>query len=712
MSFVLEHSYLIPLLPLLAAVVVGLFGKTFLRGWSHLPIWAGVGAAAGLSITLLLGLLSDKHDGHSGEAVGFSTVWFEWFRAGAVDSGEIIVGAGAWIDPLTSVMLAVVCGIGFLITIFAAGYMKGERGYWRFFAYLGLFIFAMTCLVMGDNLVMLYLGWEGVGLCSYLLIGYDQHRIAASNAARKAFIVNRIGDFGFAVGIMLTWYCFGTVSYFGSGLGGSDGFLEMVMHWQTHVPADRQFLVEWIPIALMLGAFGKSAQFPLHVWLPDAMEGPTPVSALIHAATMVTAGVYMIARLGGLFVAFPDSLFIVAIVGAVTAVLGATIALRQFDLKRVFAYSTVSQLGFMFVAVGVLAPVAGVFHLVTHAFFKALLFLSSGVVMHATGGQLDLRKISGLKKHLPITRVLCLIGCLALAGFPVITAGFWSKDEILVGAAQVSVLLYVTLSITAFLTAYYTFRLYFRVFEGPAMFPQSAGHHGSDDHGHSGHDEHHAKSVDKHAKHDESHAHHHSHEPLLLIVPLVILAIGALVVGVVNLPFSAGVKAHSLGYFLGQSPSFIFAHDILEVRGTGIDATQLATQFGQLSEKHAKVHWVAMGLSAAISILGIGLAFVLHLKDRAKGDALARQFAGVANLFERKYFIDELYNRLLVGPLRAIAYLLDALEYVWDGLASLVAMVPQTAGGAIRLTMQRGYLQGYALTAIVGLAVLLWWVLA
>src|SRR6185437_688939 len=341
------------------------------------------------------------------------------------------VKAGFFFDTLTVIMLCVVTGIGFLITVFSAGYMHGEEGYWRFFAYLGLFIFMMCCLVMGNNLIMLYLGWEGVGLCSYLLIGYYYEKPAAREAAKKAFLVNRIGDFGFGIGIMLCYLAFGTVSYFGNGAGSVTGLLELAN--SGALTPFQQTALYWIPFCLMLGAFGKSAQFPLYVWLPDAMEGPTPVSALIHAATMVTAGVYMIARCGPLFVHNPAAMTTIACIGCFTALLAAFIALRQFDLKKVFAYSTISQLGFMFVAVGCLAPVAGVFHLVTHAFFKALLFLSSGVVMHAMAGELDMRKMSGIRKQLPLTNILMLIGCLALAGFPLFS-GFFSKDDI-VGAA-------------------------------------------------------------------------------------------------------------------------------------------------------------------------------------------------------------------------------------------------------------------------------------
>jgi NADH-quinone oxidoreductase subunit L len=444
----------------------------------------------------------------------------------------------------------------------------------------------------------------------------------------------------------------------------------------------------------MLGAFGKSAQFPLHVWLPDAMEGPTPVSALIHAATMVTAGVYMIARLGVLFVQNESAMLTVAVVGALTAVLGATIALRQFDLKKVFAYSTVSQLGFMFVALGVLAPVAAVFHLVTHAFFKALLFLSSGVVMHATGGELDLRRMSGLKRLLPVTRILCLVGCLALAGFPIFTAGFWSKDEILVGALNVSWVLYLVMTITAFITSYYTFRLYFRVFEGPELLP------------------HHASVAESQAGHSAAGHHHHgSHEPLILVAPLVVLAVGALLVGWINLPFGLGIKAHALGTFLGESPSLRLAHaQALEHLALDEPLSQvIAPQFGQKTQQaDYHIHWTPIILSGLVSIAGIVTACWLHLVDRPLGERLPLRVAGLTRVFERKYWLDELYNRVLVAPARALAYIFDVVDkYVIDGLVTLISLLPQSVGAVLKFFMQRGYVQGYALTALAGLGIIL-----
>ena len=761
MEFVLNNSYLIPLLPLLAAGLVGLIGARVLRGWSHLPVWAAVGASAVMSIVLLYGMLDSQPEQHGSEphasvehvfgsagadgGVGSGAdrphasssrfplasthTWFTWIQSGDSARGGkwfFNIAAGAFIDPLTAVMLAVVCGIGFLIAVFAAGYMKGEAGYWRFFAYIGLFIFSMTCLVMGDNLIMLYLGWEGVGLCSYLLIGYYFDKPSAREAAKKAFLVNRIGDFGFALGILLCFNAFGTVSYYGDGVGTGTGLLEMVTVGLRNgsLTGEQQAALQWIPFLLMLGAFGKSAQFPLYVWLPDAMEGPTPVSALIHAATMVTAGVYMIVRCGPLFYGNPDALLTIAVVGSFTAAFAGSIALRQFDLKKVFAYSTVSQLGFMFVGAACLAPVSGVFHLVTHAFFKALLFLCSGVVMHAMAGELDMRKMSGLKAVLPKTRWLLLVGALALAGTPPFS-GFWSKDEIVVAAGIQSSLLNAVLLLTSLMTAYYTFRLYFRVFEGPLKLPESvtAGGHGHDPHG--SHDDHagtaaaaHGASVahgvgDAHGSagaHGSGHAHghddheHHNHEPAVMILPLVVLALGALLAGAFNLPLGGETVSHALGHFLGNSPSFQMGYQAVVASIPGAKVDPVA--FGLPGDAHP--HWIPMIVGTVVSLAGIFLAFVLHLRAREQADQLAVKLAPVARAIENKYWVDELYDAIIVRPLRLIGQAFFAADrFIVDGLVALVGFVPQLSGFVLKLSTQRGYLQGYAVTMLLGVALVL-----
>jgi len=576
---------------------------------------------------------------------------FDWISVGNLKSGF-----NYFIDPLTIVMLFVVNGIGSLVAIYASGYMKGDRGYARFFVGVSLFIFAMTTLVMADNLILLYLGWEGVGLCSYLLIGFYYQKPSAVAAAKKAFIVNRIGDLGFALGIFLTYVSFGTVEYdeLFAAIGAIDSAPTGAM--------------QLIPFLLMLGAFGKSAQIPLYVWLPDAMEGPTPVSALIHAATMVTAGVYMIARLLPVFALSPASLAVVATIGTLTALMAATIAMCQYDIKRVFAYSTISQLGYMFLGIGVLESTGAIFHLFTHAFFKALLFLTAGSVMHAAAGQLDLRKMAGLRTKMPITCWLMFIGCLALAGFP-LTSGFFSKDMILAGALgkgqldfdpSYTLLAAVGLA-TAFLTAYYTFRLWFRVFLGPYRCEMGHDHHG-----------------------DEP-APAEPHEvSWLMNGPLVVLAVGALLAGVL------AEKTHWMDHMIQGSTAA--AHDTVDGH---------ATLFGM------DLHLAMMLISGVIAIAGIGVAAYFHMFNRPAADAVARKNAKVVRLLENKYYVDEIYDAVIVKPLRGIGYFCFAVDQlVIDGLVATVGLAPRLLGISLQ-PLQRGVLQGYGLAMLAGITLLL-----
>jgi NADH-quinone oxidoreductase subunit L len=741
--FPVQYAYLIPLLPLIGAAIAGFFGAKWLKQKSHLPIWIGVFLSAALSFWLLFGMLKHAPHGHAQEvtrtehgqlttaprsaeeihkddfAVSARRFLFRW-----IEAGQFKADAAFWFDPLTALMLCVVTGIGFLITVFAAGYMKGEAGYFRFFAYLGLFIFMMTILVMADNFLLMYLGWEGVGLCSYLLIGYYYDKPAAREAAKKAFLVNRVGDFGFGLGIMLLYTAFGTISFFGDVNVVGDGVLEIVSSMAPDRMTDLQKLaMVWAPFLLMLGAFGKSAQFPLYVWLPDAMEGPTPVSALIHAATMVTAGVYMIVRCGALFVANGSAMFTIACVGTFTAIFAATIAMRQFDLKKVFAYSTISQLGFMFAAVGVVAPVAAMFHLMTHAFFKALLFLASGVVMHAMLGHLDMRKMSGLKGPLPWTHRFMLVGCLALAGFPFFS-GFFSKDEIVIWAWHSNKFLGVVLLLTAFLTAYYTFRLYFRVFQGPLIVPDAPaeGHHGHEDHDHDHAEEHahasasavHARDtkesgVDKHLAHEKHHQEtHHNHEPMVMMLPLAILALGAILAGYLNWP----ERDATLGHFLHNSPSLLQSERMARAAyGTVVSPAQFGGE--EVEDEHVRhemhsLHLNMMIVSGLISVMGIYLAYLLHLKYRERGEALPRAYPVVNRVLEAKYWVDEVYQAGIVEPLRALGRVLFAVDrYVIDGVVWAVGFVPQLFGFSLKLTAQRGSLQGYAALMLLGLAVIL-----
>jgi NADH-quinone oxidoreductase subunit L len=432
---------------------------------------------------------------------------------------------------------------------------------------------------------------------------------------------------------------------------------------------------------------------------------------------MVTAGVYMIARCGTLFVGNQAAMITIAFIGAFTAIFAATIALRQFDLKKVFAYSTISQLGFMFVGVGVLAPVAGVFHLVTHAFFKALLFLSSGVVMHAMSGELDMRKMSGLKRVLPKTRILMLIGCLALSGFPFFS-GFFSKDEI-VGAAWLhNKVLGALMLFAAFLTAYYTFRLYFRVFEGPEVIPAAP----EGGHGHSvspQHAEGHTEGAHDDAQHAHDADHHHNHEPWIMILPLVVLAIGAIFAGALNFP----ERHNSLGGFLGESPSFRLAYEKASANPeykeavsalpmgqfeTNEELVNNNAEYRDTEKSEAQTHITLMIISGFISIAGISLAYMLHLKDRRKGEELPERFPALARLWEGKYWVDEIYQAAIVEPLRALGRAFFAIDrMVVDGIVWAISFIPQASGWALKLTTQRGYLQGYAATMVFGIAVIL-----
>lgn len=678
----------IPWLPALAAVLCGLCCTRRSLRYLAAPICIA-SILAGFVITYLT-------YGHVFDAQGngvFHNRWaFTWLRVGGFHADMAY-----FFDPLTMVMLFVVTGIGTLVASYGAGYMAGDRGYARFFAAVSLFIFAMTTLVMADNLVLMYLGWEGVGLCSYLLIGFYYQKPSAVAAAKKAFIVNRIGDLGFALGIMLTYHQFGTVQF--------TSLFEILslQHGSAELP------VKVIPFLLMLGAFGKSAQLPLYVWLPDAMEGPTPVSALIHAATMVTAGVYMIARLFPLFEMSPYALPTVAAVGGLTALFAATIAMCQYDIKRIYAYSTISQLGYMFMGVGALSTVGAVFHLFTHAFFKALLFLTAGSVMHSLAGQLDLRKMSGLRRKMPVTCWLMFAGCLALAGFP-FTAGFYSKDMILAdtltkGLTQHNTL-YTVLAIlglvTALLTAFYTFRLWFRVFMGPTDYEMGTEHAHAGDHA-----THATEHTDKPAGDIQVEHHHDAHEVnWLMNGPLVILAIGALLAGYFGhdwIEHSVHGSSANLNHRAVHSPATM---------GHAAASTGHGNQHTHASLFGMDLHSAMMLISSIIAVTGISLAAYFHWLNRRAADRVAARWSGLVRLLENKYYVDELYDTLIVKPLRMIGYLCFVFDrLVIDGLVLAVGFVPKMAGLAIRPS-QSGALQGYGIGMAAGIAVLLLCVLA
>jgi NADH-quinone oxidoreductase subunit L len=628
--------WLIPLLPLLASAVTALTGPRWLREKSHWPCIIAAVLSCLLSFVVFFAVAS-----------GFDGVgqYYTWFRAGDVDVGFYLRA-----DGLTAVMLVTVTFVGLLIAIYSIGYMHHDPGYPRYFAEISLFLFSMTGLVLADNFILLYAFWEGVGLCSYLLIGFYYQRPSAAAAARKAFLVTRLGDVGFFIGILLLW------SVFGHALDYDHVF-------RRGEEIDKSILFA-VCLLLFSGAVGKSAQFPLHVWLPDAMEGPSPVSALIHAATMVTAGVYLVARCTPLFGLAPGAQLAVACIGGFTAFLAAMIALTQTDLKRVLAYSTISQLGYMFLALGsgthalaALAVTAAIFHLVTHAFFKALLFLSAGSVMHAMGNVIDMRRFSGLRHVLPTTHWTFLCGAGALSGFPVIFAGFWSKDEILAASFEAGapdsfahnayVVLFLLGLLTAGLTAFYTFRAYFLTFWGEVRLPPEAG----------------------------AHAHE---SPSVMLVPLRLLAVGAVVLGVILGP-------------TGLIEGFLREH-------------WMKSAFPNLlAEGHAHNLLLPVA-SSLVALAGIGLAWWMYVRKPAAATELAQALPVPYELSHNKFYLDEIFQGLIVTPLSALAHVLRVIDlYFVDGLVDLLAQIPRLLGFVFR-PIQNGLVQFYALLMVLGVA--------
>jgi NADH-quinone oxidoreductase subunit L len=691
---------LIPLLPLAGCALCGVLAA--MRVKTKFPAWLSVGLLAAsfvLTVAMSMQVLGGEHDRTAVIHV-FDWINFEWGRTtqGGINQPLVFAADFAfYVDPLTCLWMLFVTGLATLIALYASEYMAGDvgAGYCRFFSAFCLFVFSMACLVMADNLLLLYLGWEGVGLCSYLLIGYFYKKPSAVAAAKKAFIVNRIGDLFLALGIMLIFVHFRTLRY-------DELFQSAELKGYLAAAADGRWseiplMIQIIPLLLMGGAFGKSAQLPLYVWLPDAMEGPTPVSALIHAATMVTAGVFLIARTYPTFQCSEYALPAVAWIGSLTALLAATIGMAQFDIKRIMAYSTVSQLGYMFAGLGVLTSVGGAFHVVTHAFFKALLFLCCGAVMHGFAGQLDLRKLSGVTwmKGWGVVGVGMLIGCLNLSGFP-FSAGFFSKDMILAQAfknpAHGFPAVGWILLLTAGLTAYYTFRVFFRVFVGPQEYePGDEVHgHGADDHGHGdahghGHDSHAPAAAD-------AHEHFHPHAPGWAInLVLAVLAIGSIV--------AAGL------YFMGPEGGWV-AKVLEESSARQPEAHADGTFLGM--DPHKVMYFV----SSAVGLFGIAVAYLLHKQGRtsaatSRADELLPKMQPIASWAQHKWYVDEFYNFLIVRPLWVIAnifYLID--QFLVDGLVDLAGFLPRGAGKVIRPS-QSGELHGYAIGMAGGIAVLL-----
>ena len=618
--------WLIPGLALGAFLVNALFGRRWLGHWTG-PIAA---AAIGASALLSIGIFLEVHAGAERTIVPLYTF---------ISVGTFHVNIAALVDPLSSAMLLVVTIVSFLVHVYSIGYMGHDHGFWRFFTWLPLFVFAMLLLVLGDNYLLMFVGWEGVGLCSYLLIGFWFERPEPAGAAKKAFVMNRIGDWGFTIGMITTFLVFGSMS-----------FVDVFERVAKDPPA--QGVLALICLAFFLGATGKSAQLPLYSWLPDAMEGPTPVSALIHAATMVTAGVYLVARSTPLFEAAGPVLGIVGAVGALTAIFAATIALVQVDIKRVMAYSTVSQLGYMFLALGVGAPIAAMFHLITHAFFKALLFLGSGSVIHGTGDVQDMRRMGGLRAKLPVTYWTMVIAGGALAALPPL-AGFWSKDEILGSAfAHGYPLLWAVGVLTGGLTAFYVTRALWLTFHGQPR---------------------------------DQHVFAHAHEsPRVMTVPLLVLAAGSVLVGFIGFPPENGI----LHAFL--RPAVETAHGAAAESGTDWSA-----------------FLTFAAISTAVGIAGIVLGLSMYARGRPDPAAVARASGPYYRVLVEKYYVDELYDRRFVDLAKAVAGASWAFDiHIIDGLVNRLGWTMRLAGAGLRRA-QTGIVGNYALSVVAGLLVIM-----
>jgi NADH-quinone oxidoreductase subunit L len=662
------YIWLIPFFPMVGAAINGLFGRRFGRG---LVYAIGCGSIF-LSFCVSVGAFLTLRGLDPSQRVLTQTL-FEWIAAGSTT-----VNLGYLVDPLSCVMILVVTGVGFLIHVYSTGYMGHDPDYARFFTYLNLFCFAMLTLVLGDNFLVMFVGWEGVGLCSYLLIGFWFEDGAKAAAGMKAFIVNRIGDFGFLLGMFLVFVYFGTLDF------------RAIMSQAPQVLAVGGAVVTAITLLMFVGATGKSAQIPLYVWLPDAMAGPTPVSALIHAATMVTAGVYMIGRCNVLFSMAPTTMAVVATVGAITAIYAGTIALTQNDIKKVLAYSTVSQLGYMFIGMGVGAYAAGIFHLMTHAFFKACLFLGSGSVIHGMHEEQDMRKMGGLRKYMPHTYITFLIATIAIAGVPPLAA-FFSKDEILWKAWANGFKFQWFLGFAAAgITAFYMFRLVFMTFFGKERF-------------------------------DPAEVHVHE-SPKSMYMPLYALAILSIVGGWIGIPAALG-GANQFEHWLApvteaysSQESARAAAELVGDGGLGLAtawASGGAPSAGETAAgnagggHHDPTEYILMFLSVANGLLGILVAYFLYILKPEIPKAVAARFKAFYELLLNKYYVDEIYQAVFVDTCLMLATFFYAIwdVVVIDGIVNGAGFVAKTVGGGLR-QVQTGKLQGYALTILFGVVVL------
>lgn len=641
--------WLIPAAPLAACLWIVAVGHSVRRNYAHRPVVLAL-CISFLASLYLLGFVvpetfggHDDADSHAGHATSVIYTVYEWIQVGRLD-----VGITLRADAMSALMLTMVTSVSLLVVIFASGYMHGDPGYPRFFASISLFVFSMCMLVLSSNFLMMFVFWEAVGLCSYLLIGFWYQKPSAAAAAKKAFVVNRIGDFGFILGVFLIWMTFGTLDFEKTLVDP-----ELI---QTVVITQPEVLTA-ICLLLFVGAVGKSAQFPLHVWLPDAMEGPTPVSALIHAATMVTAGVYLVARCTPMFVHAPYAQLWVSGIGAATALIAAVTALTQYDLKRVLAYSTVSQLGFMFMSLGaaagnkslaVAAVTFAMFHMFTHAFFKAVLFLSAGSVMHSMGNVIDMRRFSGLRKGLPVAHITFLAGALALSGFPLFS-GFWSKDEILSVLKEAAAhgpharffaIISAVAMLASLLTAFYTFRAYFLTFHGEEKFPEEAGHHPHD-------------------------------APPAMAGPLYLLALAAVGIGALTGP------THWYAGYLHHTPGL----------------------------PHAEEHhpdYMMMGISTVIALVGIGAAYAIYGQNRRLAEFWKNLCGPLHQVSQQGLYLDVIYQSLVVGPARTLAETAEFIDrLVIDKLVDAVGFIPKLLGSALR-PLQNGFVQNYAAMMLIG----------
>ena len=716
----LSFLWLIPLFPLATAALMLLVGRRIPKPGVSLLCVGSVGVSFVCALGAVRELLAADRDHRV-----FQQILFEWLTPGPMQTSaghavRFVADWGFLLDPLSCVMVLVVTGVGFLIHVYSIGYMAHEGGYYRFFGYMNLFMFAMLTLVLANNMLLMFVGWEGVGLCSYLLIGFYFLKKSASDAGKKAFIVNRIGDAGFILGILLTAVTLGTIRFTSQSLPDSaaySGILESLKAaMENGALATGAPVLTAIALLLFIGAIGKSAQIPLYVWLPDAMEGPTPVSALIHAATMVTAGVYMVVRMNALYQLAPFAMDIVAVVGAVTAIFAASMALVQNDIKKVLAYSTISQLGYMFLALGVGAFAAGIFHLMTHAFFKALLFLGAGSVIHAMSGEQDLQKMGGLWNKIPATAKTFATATLTIAGIPPL-AGFFSKDEILGHAFERHPLLWFVGFLTAGMTAFYMFRLLFLAFFGYSR---------ADEH------------VEKHV--------HES--PRTMTAPLMILAGLSVIGGWIGWPASLGgsnrferflepvVTTHS-HLLMKDGRELANAIPLLGHEGpfaTEASREELVRVLQERNKKPAPLEYVLMLASISIAGLGIWLAIQFYRTKRFAPELVARKWPKAYGLLFHKYYVDEIYDATVVNRVKDLGSALGAFDasvidglgvdgagwlarfgstlsmwwdkWVIDGLLNFGAKMTQLFSFPVRM-LQTGMFSSYAMLILVGLVILL-----